>query len=561
MFNNISITTKSLIAPLVACAMLLVITFSAFINYTTSQQQIQNSSHASQTVNNAKSLVITMAQAHASLFRTVSWQQAQVDAEKVAESTDQAKTKIESALTQFKQLDLSLIQKDPKEIQKIEDAIKNYQKTAIETLDTIAIDTFLATMLMTDAHYVFEDLSAQIEGLSTLIQEKSTALNAEMIENQKTAFLTSLIISAFAIVLSIVFAILLSKAISNPVNQMTEVMTNLAEGNLDVEVEGTSRGDEVGRIAKAVLVFKENAIERKTMREEERKNQEANTHRQQQLIDLTNNFDSAITSVIEAVMGAVHDLHTAADNLSSTAEKTSAQTANVSEATNSASENVQTVSSATTELSSSIQEISSQVSRASQVSQEAVDEARDTNDNIGQLANAADRIGEVINLIRDIADQTNLLALNATIESARAGEAGKGFAVVASEVKNLANQTGRATEEIANQIESIQSETHRAVDSIQGISSTISSISELSLSIAGAIEEQTAATDEIARNVENASDGTNRVSSNISGVAKAAEETGEMASSVYSSATTLKERAENLKQTVEDFLSAVRAIR
>jgi methyl-accepting chemotaxis protein len=561
MLNDISITTKSLIAPLIACAMLLIITFSVFLSYKSSQSQIEQANQATAMLVETKNLVTNIAKAHASLFRTVSWQQAQVEAAKVEESTAEAKNQIEMARQQFKKIDLVMFGKTEKEAKKIEEAIVKYQKAAAETLDTIVIDAFLATMLMTDAHFLFDDLSKEVEKLAAFIQQQTTQLNEEMIAEQESAFITSLVVSAFAVLLSVVAALFLSRAISKPVNQMTDVMTSLAEGNRDVEVEGTSRGDEVGRIAKAVLVFKDNAIERAKMREEERKNQEKNAERQRQLLELTNEFDHSITQVVDAVIHAVHDLHSAADSLSSTAEQTSQQTVRVSDATSRASNNVQTVASATTELSSSIQEISSQVTRASEISKEAVSEASATNDNISELASAADKIGQVVNLIKDIAEQTNLLALNATIESARAGEAGKGFAVVASEVKNLANQTGKATEDIANQVSSIQSETNRSVEAIQAISQTISSISELSVGIAGAIEEQSAATDEIARNVEHASDGTNQVTENISGVAKAAEDTGVMANTVYESANSLKQRSEELKQQVDEFLSSVRNIK
>jgi len=561
MLNNISITTKSLIAPLIACAMLLVITLSVFVSYTSSQSQIVQSNQATGMLVEAKNLVTSIAQAHAALFRTVSWQQAQVDAEKVEESTVEAKKQIDQALQQLKKIDLASLGKSTEEVKKIEETIISYRSAAVETLDTIAIDAFLATMLMTDAHFLFIDLSKDVEALASFIQSKSTQLNQEMAEAQKSAFVTSIIVSAVAIIISIVVALFLSRAISRPVNQMTDVMTSLAEGNLDVDIEGTERKDEVGRIAKAVLVFKDNAIERACLREEERKSQEQNSARQQKLLELTNTFDATITEVVDEVIQSVNSLHSAADSLSNTAEQTTQQTSRVSEATASASENLQTVSSATTQLSSSIQEISSQVTSASEISKGAVDEARQTNDNISELANAADRIGQVVNLIKDIAEQTNLLALNATIESARAGEAGKGFAVVASEVKNLANQTGQATEDIATQISNIQNETHRSVESIQGISKTISSISELTIGIAGAIEEQSAATDEIARNVEHASNGTHQVTENITGVAKAAQDTGVMANTVYESANTLMQRSEDLKTEVDQFLQSVRSLK
>lgn len=560
MLNNMSITKKSLIAPLIACVMLLAVTLSVFLSYTSSQTHIQKANQATEMLVKAKDLITFLANAHASLFRTVSWQQAQVDAEKINESKTEAAQHIVSALKQLEQIDLTFFGKTEAEYKKIQTAIVGYQTTAVETLDTIEIDAFLATMLMTDAHFLFIDLSKVVEELANFIQAETETFNQDMIAAQKSAFLTAMVLSIIAIILSIIVALFLAKAIAGPVNDMTDIMTSLAEGNRDVEVHGTERKDEVGRIAKAMLIFKDNAIERAKKREEDRINEERNAANQKQLLELTNNFDQTITNVIDEVITAVEQLHGAADSLSATAEQTTQQSIAVSEATANASANVETVSAASTELSSSIQEISSQVTRASEISQEAVDEASLTNDNILELANAADRIGQVVNMIKDIAEQTNLLALNATIESARAGDAGKGFAVVASEVKNLANQTSTATEDIASQVSGIQNETLRAVEAIKGISGTITSINQLSVGIAGAIEEQTAATDEIARNVEHAANGTQSVTENISGVSKAAESTGAMAKTVYESADLMRQKSEELKQGVHQFLDAVRSI-
>jgi methyl-accepting chemotaxis protein len=561
MLNNMSITTKSLIAPLIACVMLVIVTISVFLSYSSSQSHIEKANHATETLVKSEHLITMLASAHASVFRAVSWQQAQVEPEKVLDATNDAAKFINLALDDLKHIDLSLFDKSPEDLDNIAKSIQAYQKTSLETLETLAVDTFLATMLMTDAHVQFNGVSKVVDELVHFIQDKTEVINQDMIAAQKTAFVTSLTLSIIGIILSIIVAIILAKAISRPVNEMTDIMTTLAEGNNNVEVKGTERKDEVGRIAKAILVFKDNAIERARMREEESKNQEHNATNQKKMMELTNNFDQTITTVIDEVITAIEQLHTAANSLSATAEQTTQQSIIVSEATKNAASNVETVSAASTELSSSIQEISSQVTRASSISQEAVQEATRTNENIIELANAAERIGQVVNMIKDIAEQTNLLALNATIESARAGEAGKGFAVVASEVKNLANQTGRATDDIAAQVSGIQTETQNAVKAIREISETITSINELSLGIAGAIEEQSAATDEIARNVEHAANGTQSVTENIAGVSKAAESTGIMAKTVYDSADILKQKSEELKNDVHQFLSSVREIR
>jgi methyl-accepting chemotaxis protein len=261
-----------------------------------------------------------------------------------------------------------------------------------------------------------------------------------------------------------------------------------------------------------------------------------------------------VSEVVEIVSGASTELESTATSMSSTAEETSKQATAVAAASEEATTNVQTVASATEELSSSIQEISRQVQDAHTISGRAVEEANRTNQTVDSLAQDAQKIGQVVDLIKDIAEQTNLLALNATIEAARAGEAGKGFAVVASEVKSLANQTAKATDDIAAQIGSMQSTTGTAVQAIQEITRTIQSISETATAIAGSVEEQLAATQEIARNVQEASTGTQEVSANITGVEQAASETGSSAGEVREAAQDLQNQSQKLRDEVEGFL-------
>lgn len=281
--------------------------------------------------------------------------------------------------------------------------------------------------------------------------------------------------------------------------------------------------------------------------------------RQNVLVELIKNFEASSTASLGATTEAAQQVDAMAQRMSVTAEETNRQSLTVSAAAEQASTNVQTVATAAEELSASIAEISRQVAQAAAAAQAAVNEARHTDDTVRGLADAAKKIGEVVELINDIASQTNLLALNATIEAARAGEAGKGFAVVASEVKNLANQTAKATEEIAAQIHSMQTVTSQAVSAIQGIGTQINGINEIATTIAAAIEEQGAATQEIARNVQQASAGTQEVSKNIAGVTETAGETGAAAHKVLDASRLVATQSDTLRTEIVKFLGDVKA--
>ncbi|SEH25317.1 methyl-accepting chemotaxis protein [Magnetospirillum fulvum] len=356
----------------------------------------------------------------------------------------------------------------------------------------------------------------------------------------------------------IVLALSLRSMIAQPISAMTEAMRRLAEGDHAIEIPARDRGDEIGEMAKAVQVFKDNAIRTEQMGSERRAEQAAREERTRRIESLTSDFDQAIGSVLDMVSQAAGQMENTAQAMTSNADRSNQQASTVAAATEEASTSVQTVASAAEELSASITEIGRQVEQSSRVSQAACTEASRTNETVKGLAESSAKIGAVVSLINDIASQTNLLALNATIEAARAGDAGKGFAVVAGEVKHLANQTAKATEEIGAQISAVQSATEAAVAAIGAIVTRIEEINGIAGAIAAAVEEQSAATAEIARNVQQAAQGTNEVASNIGGVSQSAAETGEAAAQVLVSARTLSQDATEMKSVVERFLEGVR---
>ena len=354
--------------------------------------------------------------------------------------------------------------------------------------------------------------------------------------------------------------LLTSRAIVPPIHAMTDAMTRLASGDLSIDVPARDSRNEIGDMAKAVDIFKNSMAEAGRLRlEQDQQKQAAETRRKADMQKLADGFETAIGEVIDTVSSAATQLEVSATSLSQTAEKNQTLSNTVSLASEEATVNVQSVASASEEMASSVHEISRQVQEAARIAGEAVQKAHSADERINSLSQASARIGDVVELISNIAGQTNLLALNATIEAARAGESGRGFAVVASEVKALAEQTAKATAEIGQQITSIQSATQESVTNMREIGEVIGRIAEISASIASAIEEQGAATQEISRNVQQAAAGTSEVAVNIAEVKSGAVATGGASSQVLAAARSLSGETGRLKSQVESFLRTVRA--
>ena len=375
----------------------------------------------------------------------------------------------------------------------------------------------------------------------------------------RLSFLVALAGLLGVIAVSAGLVMMIRRRICRPIVDITASMSRLADGDMAGEIPASDRHDEIGAMAAAVQVFRNNMIKADRLSAEQAAENDIKMRRAHALSDLTKSFESTVGELVGGLSSSSSMMEATARSMSSTAAATDRQAGVVANASRQTSANVQTVASATEELTSSITEISRQVAQSAQISARAVDNARRTGEIAQSLATGAQKIGDVVTLIQNIAAQTNLLALNATIEAARAGEAGKGFAVVASEVKSLAGQTAKATTEISEQVAAIQGASDETLAAIRNVVDVINEIDQIGSAIASAINEQGSATKEIARNIQQAAGGTQDVTSNISGVQQAATDAGAAATKVLGAAEHLSQQSKDLAGQVNRFLADVRA--
>jgi methyl-accepting chemotaxis protein len=418
-----------------------------------------------------------------------------------------------------------------------------------------AIELFLTGPARTEFETVRGDIAKDLD-FNTSGGDRTAAEGAAIYQSGKIWIIAVLVL---AIALSVASGLMLASMVATPIRRMTDAMNRLAGHDLTTEIVGLGQRDEIGEMAAAVEVFKKGLIEADRLAAEQKAEQARKEARTKAIDGHIAGFDRSVRDALDGLASAATELNATASTMSAIAQQTSHQATIVSAAADQTSANVQTVAAAAEEMSSSIAEITRQVTEAADVARNAVREAAATTATIRGLEASAQKIGEVVSLINSIASQTNLLALNATIEAARAGDAGKGFAVVAAEVKGLANQTGKATEEISAQVAEIQASAREAVKAITAIDGTIVRISEISSTIAAAVEEQSVTTVEISRNTQEAAKGTDEVTRNMGEVNAGASQTGASASQVLSASGELGQQAETLRADVATFLATIKA--
>ncbi|WP_349371435.1 methyl-accepting chemotaxis protein [Salinarimonas sp.] len=385
-------------------------------------------------------------------------------------------------------------------------------------------------------------------------QRIGAEVNAAASGFQTTAVIALLVAAGLAAAA----AILVGRSITVPAGRLTAAMQRLAAGDNDVAIPGDSRRDEIGDMARTVVVFRDNAIERARLQEADAERERAED-RQAQLETLIARFREVVQRTLASVNDGTRTMRTTVGSLTDVAGTAAGKASAARDASTTAASEVQAVASAAEQLSASIREIATQADRASEVVARATATAQCTNGKVASLAEAAERIGAVVDMIRTIAEQTNLLALNATIEAARAGEAGKGFAVVAAEVKTLASQTAKATDQIAEQITAVQGSTRESVEAIREIGGAVHEIESFMQAVGTAVQEQDGATREISHSISIASKGSTDATLNVETVASAIHETSGQARNLLDVSDELAGVAAELSEAVEAFLDGVAA--
>ncbi|MCG8690232.1 MAG: methyl-accepting chemotaxis protein [Minwuiales bacterium] len=413
-------------------------------------------------------------------------------------------------------------------------------------------------------HGRFTELEKQsIEQIVVIVAQERDRAKAELVNldtAKSTMNMIILIVSLAALAAAGGTGLFIARSVASRTSKLTVAMTALAGNDTTIDVPGVSSQDEIGEMARAVEVFKDNAIEAARLkREQAEQARVAEDEKRRNTLKMADDLELNLKGVADTVSTAAGEMKGTAQSMSAAAEETTTQATVVASVSEEASANVAAVAAAAEELSQSIDEVGRQVGQATKVAEAATDQAQQTNTTVNSLADGAQKIGEVVSLINDIAEQTNLLALNATIEAARAGDAGKGFAVVASEVKSLASQTAKATDEIGQQIGAMQSVTQDTVTAIQAVVTAMEEINQVTASISTAMERQTAATTEIARNVQEAATGTQEVSANITGVSEAATNSSAAASQVVGVVDRLTGQSQALHDALDTFLARLRA--
>ena len=555
--NNTSITTKSLTSALIGAVVLIAMAGFTISSLLEIERADQEQSAAVEVMSQARDAWIDLARGQAALYRAINLKAQNVETALVRAAKNDALQAIDRAKKGLGSLKLTGLPIDAQLATNASKAVAAYGDAAGQAASFVEDDAFNATMFMADAEQKFQGAQQSVSTLVTTAIELAGALEEQMSALEHARLITIALAVATAVLLSLGISMVLSRLISRPIVAMTAAMRRLADGDLATEIPATDRKDEVGQMAQAMLVFRSNAEEPRRLQAAADKENALKARRQAAMDRHTQDFGTSAAGVMGSLGRSAEAMRQIATDMSEAAKRTRERAVSAAESAVASTTNLSAVSAASEEMSASINEISQQVARAGQAVNEAVQRANVTDAKVGGMAAAADRVGDVVKLITEIAGRTNLLALNATIEAARAGEAGKGFAVVAGEVKGLATQTTKATEEIATQIAAIRVATGEAVSAVRDVNAAIGEVNDVATAIAAAVEQQAAATRDIAASVQTVTVATQDATRAMQEVSAISETTDAASGKVLSGASDVGRDADTLRDEVTQFLQAM----
>jgi methyl-accepting chemotaxis protein len=561
-FGNLSIRTKIFLVALgtIVCMVLLGLYGSVLLRGNISAvSTLKNGALAQATSVGAfrKDLLSSLVD----LYRVISVATNETDHKKLADLIDAEDKSLTVLQTDFahakEQMKAAHIPSE--EVDALDQSCEAYLRSVNLVLRMADSNTADASNRLLGAHHEFADAFGQLQQISSRIEKSRDDGLADMttsMEDGVSVFAVSILCAS---ALAVAVSLLISGLISRPIVALSDGIARIARKDYDVEIPALEEAGEIGQMAKAVGVLRDQSRKADQLAIEQRLVAEEKIRRSDALMRPLKSFDQSITQIIDRTSNAANQLQSISAQMLAAAEKGHVQASEVADSADEVQTGISQVAGSVEQLSTSSQEISQQVTIASNTTQTAVGQSTTARQTVQNLAESAARIGEVVGLINSIANQTNLLALNATIEAARAGEAGKGFAIVALEVKALANQTSKATDEISVHISNIQQATRQTVSAIEGISGVISGISQSALHITAAIEEQGAATREISSTVRQVASAIRNMAQNIEGVRSMSSETRAMAGSVKEATSNMSGQSVVLRSDVETFLASVKA--